>query len=239
MDHVRRARIAAAIAEAAGGEGPPIRLCHVCQAAVDVVAASGVSLSVVGDLGFGETVCATDATSEHTSELQTILGVGPAIDALTDGDPVQVADVSWPSTAHRWPRLDAALSPLGVVALFAFPLIVADITVGVLELYRTRPGPLTGSEVADAKVFAEAAAELMVVSGLGEPGGPDDLLLGPLDTQWAMINQAVRVVSVQLHGGLPDAYLRLRAYAYLSGRRLRHTAEAVLAGDLRFAPDRW
>ena len=208
-----------------------------CHAAVDVVGVSGVSLSVVGDLGFGETVYATDATSERAAELETILGVGPAVDALTRGDPVWAADLSWPFTAYRWPRLGAALAPLGVVALFAFPLVAADIAVGVLELYRTRPGGLSRSEVADAEVFAEAAVEVMVDVGQREPGGADDMALGPLDTQWAVINHAVGVVSVQLHSGLTDAYLRLRAHAYLSGRRLLDTAEAVLAGDVRFTPD--
>jgi hypothetical protein len=239
MDHARRVRIAMAIAEAARADGPPVRLPHVCQATVAVVGVSGASLSVVGDLGFGETVYATDAISEHTAELETVLGVGPAIDALTHGDPVWIADVSRPCTPYRWPRLGAVLSPLSVVALFAFPLIMSDITVGVLELYRTRPAALTRAEVADAEVFAEAAVELMVDIGLGDSGHADEVLLGPMDTQWAVINQAVGFVSAQLDQGLTEAYLRLRAYAYLSGCRLLNTAEAVLAGDLRFAPDHW
>jgi len=50
---------------------------------------------------------------------------------------------------------------------------------------------------------------------------------------------AVGVVSAQLHSGLTEAYLRLRAHAFLTGRRLLHTAEAVLSGDLRFTADRW
>jgi hypothetical protein len=236
---MRRVRIADAIADAARADGAPIRLCHVCRAARLVVEASGASLSVLGDLGFAETVYATDATSEHAAELETVLGVGPALDALTHGDPVLVADVSRPPTPDQWPRLDAVLSPLGVIALFAFPLAVADGTIGVLELYRARPGALTSAEITDAEVFAEAAVDLLVDIGMGEPGRAGDLLLGPLDAQWASINHAVGVVSAQLSSGLPEAYLRLRAYALLSGRRLLPTAEAVLAGDLRFVPDRW
>lgn len=237
MDHLRRVRIAAAIADAARADGAPIRLCHVCRAARLVVNASGASLSVLGDLGFAETVYATDATSEHAAELETVLGVGPALDALTHGEPALAADVS--RTPDRWPRLDAVLSPLGVVALFAFPLSVSNGTVGVLELCRTRPGTLTSAEIADAEVFAEAAVDLLVDLGKGEPARAGALLLGPLDAQWASINRAVAVVSVQLSVGLSEAYLRLRAYALLSGRRLLSTAEAVLAGDLRFVPDRW
>jgi hypothetical protein len=232
-------RIAAAIADAARPEGPPVRPHHVCQAAVRVVGVAGVSLSVVGDLGFAETVCATDAVSEHAAELETVLGVGPAMDALAQGDPVLVADVSRPATPCRWPRLDAVLSPLGVVALFAFPLFAANVTVGVLELYRTRPGGLTSPEIADVEMLAEAAMELIIDLGAADPGHPQGLRLGPLDPQWVTINQAVGVVSSQLHSGLTEAYLRLRAHAFLSGHRLLQTAEAVLAGDLRFAADRW
>jgi hypothetical protein len=159
------------------------------------------------------------------------------MDALAQGDPVLVADVSRLSKSCRWPRLGASLSPLGVVALFAFPLCAADVTVGILELYRTWPGGLTCPEVADAEVLAEAAMELIV--DLGAADGGQGLRLGPLDPQWATINRAVSVVSSQLHSGLTEAYLRLRAHAFLSGHRLLRTAEAVLSGDLHFTADRW
>jgi len=71
----------------------------------------------------------------------------------------------------------------------------------------------------------------------GEPGRTDEPLLGPLDAQWAGINQAAGVVSAQLNSTMTEAYLRLRVHAFLSGRRLRHVADDVLSGELRFVPD--
>jgi hypothetical protein len=49
--------------------------------------------------------------------------------------------------------------------------------------------------------------------------------------------EAVGVVSAQLDSGVSEACLRIRAYAYFSGRRLLGVAEAVLVGDLRFRPE--
>jgi hypothetical protein len=239
VDDGRRLRIAMAIVDAARTEGAPVRLHHVCQAAPVVIGVCGASLSVLGDLGFGEVVCASDGTSAHIAELETILGVGPANDVLTDSIPTLAADLSSPRASHRWPRLAALVSPLGVTALFAFPLTGAEETVGVLELYRRRPGPLTPSETADAEAVADAAMEMLVRVGRGAPGYGDGQLFGPLDAQWGVINQAVAVVSAELHSGMPEAYLRLRAHAFLTDCRLLPLAEAVLTGDLRFTPDNW
>jgi hypothetical protein len=45
------------------------------------------------------------------------------------------------------------------------------------------------------------------------------------------------MISVQLDSNLTVAFLRLRAHAYLTGRRLSHVARDVLARRLRFDPD--
>jgi hypothetical protein len=132
--------------------------------------------------------------------------------------------------------LAAVVAPLGVTALFAFPLVGAAETVGVLEVYRSWSGPLTPSEVADVKALADAGMELLTRVGRGDG---DAGLFGPLDEQWGVINQAVAIVSAELHSGLSEAYLRLRTHAFLSGCRLLPLAEAVLGGDVRFTPDNW
>jgi hypothetical protein len=93
--------------------------------------------------------------------------------------------------------------------------------------------------MADAEAVADAAMEMLVRVGRGAPGYGDGQLLGPLDAQWGVISQAVAVVSAQLHSGMSEAYLRLRAHAFLAGCRLLPLAKAVLAGELRFAPDDW
>jgi hypothetical protein len=45
------------------------------------------------------------------------------------------------------------------------------------------------------------------------------------------------MVSVQLDSDLTAAFLRLRAHAYLAGRRLSQVASDVVERRLRFDPD--
>lgn len=240
MDHVRRrGRIAEAIARAASEDGPPARLCHVCQAALRVIPMSGASLSLADGLGLLETVAGTDATSLRAAEQQVVLGVGPAMEAVSSFAPVLAYDLSDPATWYKWPRLSSALWSLRVTAVFAFPLVVDEAAVvGVLELYRRWPGPLAPGEIADAEALAAAAVAMLVGYQRGRPGELGRQGAGPLGEHWALVYQAVDAVSAQLRSDASEAYLRLRAYAFLSNRRLLGAAEDVLAGRVRFRSHR-
>jgi hypothetical protein len=64
--------------------------------------------------------------------------------------------------------------------------------------------------------------------------GVDAVLTGSLGAQWARVNQAIDVISVQLEIGAAQAYQRLRAHTFASDLGLREVAEAVLDGRIRF-----
>jgi len=55
--------------------------------------------------------------------------------------------------------------------------------------------------------------------------------------RWVEVHQATGMVSVQLGSDLTVAFLRLRAHAYLTGRRLSQVAREVVERRLRFDPD--
>jgi hypothetical protein len=217
-----RERIAAEIAAAAGGEAVSLR--HVGWACAAVLGVDGVSLCVIGDLGTAEPVHATDDVAERIVEAEIVHGCGPALDALNQNDPVLVPQVA---SDRRWPLLVPALGEAGAAALFAFPLAAGGVTVGVLELCQRRPGALTSDQLRDAELFAHSALELLVQSD-------DDVLSGPLADRWGGVNQAVAVVAGQIGGNLEEAYARLRARAFVTGRRLSDIADDVLVGCLRF-----
>ena len=78
MGSDRADRVVAAINDLAQAEGTQVSVRHVCQACATMVHAGGVALYVIGDLGLGEPVHATDPVSERVAELQVTLGEGPA-----------------------------------------------------------------------------------------------------------------------------------------------------------------
>jgi hypothetical protein len=98
-----------------------------------------------------ETLCATDPTAAALEDLQFTLGEGACIEAAVSGRPVLIPDVHAHVLTTRWPVFAAAVAEqTDVRALFALPLQLGTINLGVLDLYRTTPGPLRGHELRDA-----------------------------------------------------------------------------------------
>jgi hypothetical protein len=227
--------VAAAIGKLARLDDVPIALDHVCRACAQMLDVDGVSLCTISDLGFGEPISATNAMSDRAVELEITVGVGPGMEALDEGEAVLANDLTSVRSSTRWPVLAAMLVEVGVQAVFALPLTVSDVTVGVLELYRRRPRPLTDAELTDARLFADYALQLLVIGDRDPSGrGLDAVLTGSLGAQWTRVNQAVGVVSVQLQIGAAQAYQRLRAHTFVSDLGLREVARAVLDGHIRF-----
>jgi hypothetical protein len=172
----------------------------------------------------GVVLAATDERARQLEELQFALGEGPCVEASGGGCPVLEPDLVAAGPA-RWPRFGAAVLAAGVRAIFAFPLRVGAIRVGVLDLYRDTPGHLTILELADAAAFAEAAT--LVVLHLQDHDSADAALAGPIDNL-AEVHQATGMITIQLGVSLAEALLRLRAHAYASGRTVSAIAADVV-----------
>jgi hypothetical protein len=230
----RATRVLAAINEVAGVEGVPVAIHHVCVACAAAVQASGVGLYLRGELGLCEPLYVTSPVSEQVAELQVMLGEGPGTEALGEDHPVLVSAVGSDSSVLRWPAAVAA----GVLAMFAFPLVMGAISVGALEIHRGREGGLSAAELAEALLFADAALP-RVLDHLSGPGTIEEAGLpsSGFEYRWAEVHQATGMVSVQLDSDLTAAFLRLRAHAYLTGRRLSQVANDVVERKLMFDPD--
>jgi hypothetical protein len=225
-------QILARIADArAADTSLPARLCAECLSALPV---SGVALALMTDDGpSGVVLAATDARARQLEELQFALDEGPCVEASRSDHPVLHPELT-ASGSVRWPRYGAAALDAGVHAIFAFPLRVGAVRIGVLDLYRDTPGQLTTLELADAVAFADAATILMLY--LQEHPGPDgenSALTGPIDSQ-AEVHQATGMITVQLGVSLTAALLRLRAHAYDSGQSVTDVAADVVGRRLHF-----
>jgi hypothetical protein len=234
----RASRVMAAIHEAASAEGVPVAVHHVCVACAAALQASGVTLYLLGDRGLCEPLAVTTAVSEQIAELQVMLGEGPGTEALAADHPVLVPALGSAASALRWPAFAPAALALGVSAVFAFPLIMGAISVGVLEIHRAREGKLSTAELAEALLFADAALP-RALEHLSRPSTTDgsDLASSGFEHRWAVVHQATGMISVQLERDLTVAFVRLRAHAYRTGRRLSQVARDVVERRLRFEPD--
>jgi len=182
---------------------------------------------------------ATNEVSEQLAELEVTLGEGPGRDASTSGGPVLASDLAEMQAIRRWPVFAPAACQAGAAAIFAFPLRVGAIRAGVMSLYRERPGSLSAFQLGDALVFADTATLLLleaqgqVTGGLRpQAGQPADLAL-----HRAEIDQATGMITEQLGVGIADAFVRLRAHAYVNDLRLTDVARDIVARRLRLHPE--
>ncbi|GGV51101.1 hypothetical protein GCM10010495_80930 [Kitasatospora herbaricolor] len=181
-----------------------------------------LAVSVLDSVGQRELLWCSGDLARTFDDLEFTLGEGPGYDAITSGMSVLVPDVARIS-ADRWPGLTVELGPLPVRAIFCFPLAVGAIQVGSLTTLRRTRGPLTGAQADDAFVLASALTSLFL-------DGPDDDTKAPTGPALlrAVVHQATGMVSVQLEVPLPVALVRLRAYAYASGRPIADVSRDIL-----------
>jgi hypothetical protein len=230
-------RVWALIGQQSGGA--PVSVAHVCAAAMAAVGADGAGLTVMVSPTVRETVHATDRVAGELEEWQLAFGEGPCVDAFASGGPILVTDLYQSEYAARWPAFTPAAVDSGARAVFALPLQVGAIRLGVLDLYRIRPGPLTPHELAAGLAFADPAGMVL----LDEPAGAQPDTAEPArqrddpTTHQAQVHQATGMIIAQLDVSAAAAFARLRAYAYTHGRRLGDVARDVVERRLRLEPD--
>lgn len=237
MRSPRVAEILSVIADGPGERsGLPARLCAACLSALPV-SGVGVALMTV-DGPSGVVLAATNERARELEELQFALGEGPCVEASGGGRPVLEPDLVV-AGSPRWPRFGAAVLDAGVHAVFAFPLRVGAIRVGVLDLYRDTPGRLTALDLTEALAFADAATVVVLDLQNGdlqngdEHEGVSSALIGPIDDR-AVVHQATGMMAIQAGVGLAEALLRLRAHAYATKRVVSDVAADVVDRRLRF-----
>ena len=211
----------------------PLRICELC---VDTLAVTGAGIAMVTPAGHRGVVCATDNVSATIEDLQLTLGEGPCIDAAVRGAPVLVPDLADAAdvATERWPSFMESAAHAGVKAVFAFPLRVGAISVGVIDLYRDRPGGLSATELPAALMAADAAAlSLLYLDVDGENAFGDDRTAR--SSYQMQVHQATGMVMAQVGVTIDQAFLLLRARAFAEARPLAELATDVVARRVRFS----
>jgi hypothetical protein len=209
----------------------PTVIDRVCAAAVGLLSLSGAGISLMADGQLRGSAGVSEPGVAVVQELQLELGEGPGVDVWASGAPVLEPDLAQDG-ATRWPTFAPAAQDAGVRAVFAFPLQTGVIRIGVLMLYRHRPGPLADDERALGLVVADVATQIVLAVQAGAPPDTVHALLAGEPAHWAEVHQATGMVSVQLGVSMDEAFVRLRAHAFADGRSLRDVARDVVSRRL-------
>ncbi|MDF2585838.1 MAG: hypothetical protein K0R33_4481 [Mycobacterium sp.] len=229
------------------GESLFVGLGAICDTAARLTGVDGAAVAVLtGDVR--ELVHATDALAQQIDELQFTLGEGPCLQAYAQ-DRAEL----WPSVedrefGRRWPLFTAEVLPLGVAAVFAFPVAGATRPMGVLELYRRTPGALAPSELHSARTCSTAISDRLGANWQSqvqrsggaraavEAVGLHDGSSTHVDDRFTrgQVHIAAGMVAVQLKVSTQDGMTRLRAHAYAERRSVVAVAADVVSRRLSF-----
>jgi hypothetical protein len=173
---------------------------------------------------------ASDPVTERIEELQFTFGESPCVDAFVTSRPVLVSEID-DDVMRRWPAYAPAIHQQGIRAVFAFPLQVGAVRLGVLDVFRDRAGQLSRAEIGHALTVADLVVNTLL-DGQDRPA--DGHELEEAVGYRAHLYQAQGMVMVQLGISLAEALVRLRAHAYAEDRPLSEVAADVVARRLRF-----
>lgn len=218
--------------------GVPRRSDGLCAPFVDLLPITGASISVFGLPGRQLALCSSDTVAARLEEIQFDLGEGPDWVVARTGRAVISSDIA--NDPHPgWPVFAAAVADLKVGALFAFPVKVGAVTVGVVDLYRTTPGVLDTHALSLARTLAHAVATPAVRAAV-RSANDDATLENRTDPAIRReVHQAIGMILIQLETTATEAFSLLRAHAFARGRTVEDVANDVVARrlDFRDLPD--
>ncbi|MBI4935184.1 MAG: GAF and ANTAR domain-containing protein [Actinobacteria bacterium] len=216
-------------------DGSSLEARRLCEVSAEITATSGAGIMLIAGGASRGSVCTSDSVSDQLEDLQFTLGEGPCIDACRDGRAVLEPDLVNPATS-RWIAFGPPAIMAGARAVFGFPIRVGAVSLGALNLYRDRPGPLTEEQHADALVLADVAAEVILLLQANASPGELAAELESSASFHYVVHQASGMVSAQLEVSVDHALVRLRAHAFGSGVPLLDVARSVVDRTLRFDP---
>jgi hypothetical protein len=196
---------------------------RLCCELTDRVGLLGAAVNLTSGAGSAGVVAASDERCRRWDEMQFSAGEGPCYDAVRWSRPVLTGDLAADGGA-RWPGYTSTAVAGGVTGVFAFPLQLGAVCLGVLDAYAARPGPLTPDQVSVALDIARRATGILL------DGGPS---LEAEVRHRAEIYQAQGMIMAARQEGAAEALARMRAHAFAHDVSLLALALAILAGHER------
>jgi GAF domain-containing protein/ANTAR domain-containing protein len=214
---------------------------RLCVACVQLLEVDGAAISVMLEGSSQGTVGSSGELSRRLDELQFTFGEGPCTDAVRLQVPVVAQNLAAPSE-QRWPAYAPTVVGLGVRAVYALPIVLANSVVGALDLYRHQSGPLEGDHWLGGLMAAELAA-VPVLALLADGAGA--LEVANSAAAWEQISSLARVevyqatgmVMAQLDVGPAEALVRLRAYAFANGLTASEVAWSIVERQVSLESD--
>ncbi|MET8836065.1 GAF and ANTAR domain-containing protein [Micromonospora sp. NPDC004540] len=198
---------------------------QIVRVAAEVVTpAVACGLTVRRD-GGAFTVASSDELAAQGDEIQYGADEGPCLEALRQGQVVEVSDLR---DDRRWPRYREHALRLGIVSSLSLPMTVDRETVGALNLYATHPSAFTDTARRQALAFTDqGSAALGVILRQADQTLLHRQLADAMASR-SVIDQALGVVMGQQRCTAAEAFTLLRQASQNRNRKLRDVAAEII-----------
>jgi GAF domain-containing protein len=191
---------------------------NISLSAVPGVGGASISL-VVSDGDLLQTSNASSTQIRTIDEGQYEDGDGPCIEAIRTSTEVRIT-----MPTGRWPTFTERALAGGVTSVLSLPLKVRDQTIGALNLYSTREGPVDEAGARVARALAEQAAVVLAnAAALARAELTAEHLQEALKSR-DLIGQAKGILMAREGVGADEAFDLLRRASQRTGRKLRDIA---------------
>ena len=158
---------------------------------------------------------------------------GPCMEAFASGQAVIQTDLR--TALQRWPRFTPYVVGAGYESVYAIPLRLRGDIIGVLNLFRTEPGPLVAGDLALAQALADLASiTILQAAAATESRQREEHLQYALDSR-IVIEQAKGMLAEHAHIDMASAFDHIRARARNTNTKLTVVATRIVDGQLDLA----
>ncbi|WP_242613699.1 GAF and ANTAR domain-containing protein [Herbihabitans rhizosphaerae] len=155
---------------------------------------------------------------------------GPCLDCFHSGAPVARADLD--AMLATWPVFTKRMRELGFSSAQALPMRLHGDTIGVLNLFRSRPGPLTESDLWIGQAMAHVATVgLMQERSIAASEQLAEQLQAALSSR-VLLEQAKGVLAERTGLSMDESFHAMRRYARANQRRLGEVAARIIDGTV-------
>lgn len=195
-----------------------------------ILAAADAGILLPAASGDLSVIASTSERTQLVSLLQLKAEEGPCVEAYATGEPVSVDDIR--ETSSRWPVFASSAASVGFRSMYGIPMKFRGETIGSLNLFSERVGPMPEADVTIGRALTDVATvSLMQERALRESNTVREQLQRALDSR-VLIEQAKGVLAQRENVGVDEAFALLRSQARNSGRRLSVVAQEIIAGTV-------
>jgi transcriptional regulator with GAF, ATPase, and Fis domain len=199
-----------------------------CAELLDAVAAGLMLADQRGNL---QVLAASTEQTRLLELFQLQTNEGPCLDCFHTGEPIAVPDVSL--ATQRWPRFASEALREGFRSVHAVPMRLRRQTIGALNFFGRRPGPLGEQDLRVARALADTATiGILQERAIRRSEVLTEQLQTALNNR-ITIEQAKGLLAHATGLEMDQAFEALRAHARSTSTRLSEIAHQLVTGTLR------